>query len=138
MGKLFMPDMEPADRLEALEANADKVEETDYLKPLTPEELDVRREKHTENSIKLSDLEEEKKDAVSGFKAKMEPLQVENKELLFEIKTKQAKVSGRLYHLANHGESMMETYDENGEMISSRRLRPEEKQGRMHLLRKAQ
>lgn len=128
MSKVFMPDIDPQQRKMLLEQNADRIEQNEYLKPLTPEDLDLRREKLTDNAIQLSDLEEEKKEAMADFKAKIDPLTKENKGLLVEIKTRQAKVSGVLYHMANHEEGMMETYDENGELIQSRRLRPDEKQ----------
>lgn len=128
MGKIFMPDASDRDRKTLLEENADKIEKTDYLKPLSPEDLDIRRETLTDNAIALSEMEDEKKDTMADFKAKMDPLTKHNKLLLSEIKTRQAKCEGTLYHMANHEEGMMETYDETGEMILSRRLRPEEKQ----------
>jgi hypothetical protein len=39
--------------------------------------------------------------------------------------------------LANHEDGMMETYDNEGYLISTRRLRPEEKQGTIFSLPKA-
>ena len=60
-----------------------------------------------------------------------------NKKLLTEIKTKQATVEGKLYHMPNHVDSMMEIYDSEGVLISTRRLRPEEKQGTIFSLTKA-
>lgn len=41
MAKLFMPEVSPEMRKNLLEQNADRVEETTYLRPITPEELDV-------------------------------------------------------------------------------------------------
>lgn len=128
MAKLFMPELEVKERLLLLQQNSDKIEETTYYKPLTQDELDVRRERLTDNAIKLSEYEDEKKEIMADFKSKSDPLAKENKMLLTEVKTRQAEVKGNLYHLANHDEGMMETYDGNGELISSRRLRPEEKQ----------
>jgi len=97
----------------------------------------VKREQLTENAIKLSEFEDEKKEAMQEFKLKMDPLSKENKSLLTEIKTRQAKVEGTLYHMANHEDAMMETYDENGEMVASRRLRPDEKRQNLFALNKA-
>ena len=67
----------------------------------------------------------------------MKPLKEANRVRLSEIKTKQTTVEGTLYHIPNYDESMMETFDENGELVSSRRLRPEEKQGTVFSLQKA-
>jgi len=135
--KQFMPELQQHERILLLQQNADRIEETTYYKPLTQEELDLRRENLTDNAIKLSEFEDEKKDAMADFKAKMDPLTKENKKLLTEVKTRQAEVSGSLYHLSNHDDGMMETYDQNGELISTRRLRPEEKQQNIFNIKKA-
>lgn len=136
MPKTFMPELDHQERITILEHNADKVEDRRYFRILTPEELDQRRDLLTENAIKLSELEDEKKDAVSGFKSQMDPLIKQNKGLLTDIKTRQTEAEGKLYLMADHENGMMEVYDERGEMISSRRLYPEEKQGRMPFLKK--
>lgn len=132
-----MPEMSPEQRKMLLQQNADSIQETEYFKPLTRDDLDIKRETLTENAIKLSEFEDEKKEAMQEFKLKMDPLSKENKQLLTEIKTRQAKVFGALYHMANHEEGMMETYDENGELTMSRRLRPDEKRQNIFSISKA-
>lgn len=134
MSRQFMPGLSDKERIMILQQNADKIEQTTYQKPLSEEELNARKDQLTENSIKLGDLEEEKSEAVARFKEKIEPLKAVNKVLLFELRMKQAKVDGTLYHMANHEEGMMETYDEQGELVASRRLRPDERQARIPLL----
>lgn len=134
--KTFMPDLPLKERQILLSENADKVETTTYFKPLSQEELDLRREKLTDNAITLSEYEDQKKEIMDDFKEKMKPLAEENKQILTEVKTRQAKVEGTLYHLANHDEGFMETYDEQGELVSSRRLRPDEKQQKLFSITK--
>jgi hypothetical protein len=129
MENVFMPEMEPKQRLQLLKDTADKIEETKYQKPLSQDDMDLRREKLTENCIRLSELEDEKKEAMAEFKEKMQPMVVENKLLLTEVKTKQQTVFGQLFHLANHESGFMETYDEDGLLVGTRRLRPDERQG---------
>lgn len=124
-----MPDANPKDRLVLLQENATKVEQTTYQKSLTQDELSARREDLADNCIKLNQIEDELKEIKDEFKSKTDPLKSTNKTLLTEIKTKQSTVDGTLFHLANHEDGMMETYDQYGYLISSRRLRPEEKQG---------
>lgn len=138
MSKLFMPEIEPQQRLLLLQQNADHIEETTYYKPLTADELDLRREELTDNAIKLSEHEDEKKEIMGEFKVKMDPLIKRNKKLLSECKTRQAEIVGALYYMANHDDGMMETYDAAGELIASRRLRPDEKQKNIFSLAKAQ
>lgn len=135
--KQFMPDSTPKERLMMLQENAAKVEQTTYQRVLSPDELAARREDLADNCIKLNQQEDELKEIKDSFKAVMDPLKAKNKCLLTEIKTKQSTVDGTLYHLANHEDGMMETYDSEGLLISSRRLRPEEKQGTIFQLAKA-
>lgn len=129
--KQFMPDVSPSERRNILQQNADGVEETTYQKPLTEEELTERKNVLTKNSIELFDLEEQKKEAVKVYKDKIDPLKKDNSKLLSEIRTGQVSATGLIFHMANFEDGMMETYDSDGYMIASRRLKPNEKQGNL-------
>lgn len=136
--KTFMPELPVEQRVQLLRDHADQIEVTKYLKDLTQEELDVKREQLSDNLVKLSEWEDELTDIKDGYKVKMKPKKDENRELLQQIKTRKEEVEGTVFHLANHEDGMMETYDENGELIGSRRLRPEEKQPKLFPISKAQ
>lgn len=134
MAKIFMPDAPLEERINILRNNADKIDNTDYEKELSEEELIAKREEFVDNSIDVSKLEDELAEKKKEFKNKIEPIKLVNRGLQKEIKTKKRWVKGQLFHMANHIDSMMETYDETGEMVSSRRLRPDEKQVRMQVV----
>lgn len=131
MPKQFMPEERPDRRLQMLRDHADKTEETKYYKDLSQEELDIKRERLTDNLIKVSDLEDDLNVIKENFKEKMDPLKRETKELLGQVKTGKEQVEGTLFHIADHQNSVMETWDENGDFVSSRRLRPDEKQPKL-------
>lgn len=135
--KQFMPEVAQKERTTLLQENALKVEETTYQKVLSPDELAARREDLADNCIKLNQKEDELKLIKDSFKIEMDPLKNKNKELLTEIKTKQSTVDGILYHMPNHDEGMMETYDNEGYLIATRRLRPDEKQGNIFSFKQA-
>lgn len=132
--QLFPPNMSAKDKLDNLQAMAYATEETSYFKVLTQEELDERRETLTENYIKISDLEAEKKQITENIKAQQKPMQVENMELLTTLKTKSERIEGVLYHVDDQESGMMNSYDVNGDFIQSRRLKPNERQGSMFKL----
>jgi hypothetical protein len=136
MAKVFMPEVSPEERLRILRDNHDS-EITKYYKQLTQHEMDVRREQLAENSINHFELSEQLKEVKADFKEKMEPLIRDNHKLMQEIKTGQAEVEGEIFFVADHEASMMETYNADGEMIASRRLKPEEKQQRISFLKPA-
>ena len=129
--------MRPDHRLQLLKDNCDKTEQTKYYKDLSPEELDIKREQLTSKMIQVSDWEDDLSAIKDGFKEKMDPVKRESKELLYQVKTRKELIEGTLYHMADHEASVMETYDENGDFVSSRRLRPDEKQPKLFSIPKA-
>lgn len=133
MPQKYMPEADRKTRIAAMQQEAAEVTESNYQKPLTQEELDEKREQLSENLITLSEKEDELNEIKDRFKTEMKPLKEKNKELLSEIKTKQSTVYGQLYNIPNHEDGMMETYDTEGELISTRRLKPSEKQGRLFI-----
>ncbi len=132
-----MPELSEQERVQIMRNHADQIEETSYEKELTPEELDAKREEFVDNSIKVSTLEDELNEVKATYKGKIEPVKLHNKILQKEVKTKKQKVKGTLFHMANQDTGYMETYEESGEMISSRRLRPDEKQARLFVAKPA-
>lgn len=134
--KQFMPESTQQERLRLLQENALSTENATYQKPLTTDELNERRESLADNCIKLNQKEDELAEIKAEFKPEMDSLKKTNKTLLLEIKTKQETITGNLYNLPDYENSMMETYDSEGYLIGSRRLRPEEKQGNIFKIAK--
>lgn len=131
MSKTMFADIPPEKRQQVLADNCDGYETTSYLKDLTDEELDIKRETLTANCIKVFHLEEELKAIKDDFKKRINPLREETRELCEQVETRKEQVNGILFHFADHEASVMNTYDEKGEFVSSRRLKPEEKQARL-------
>lgn len=125
----FQPALSQEERLQMLQDNADKIEETTYLVPLTQVDLDIKRETFTNNAIWLGEEAEKKAEFISEYKHRIAPKAEENSVLLNEITTKQAKKTGKVYHVPDYSKSVMVTYDAEGYFVSSRRLTPEEKRG---------
>lgn len=135
--KTFMPDLPPDQRRQLLIENCDSREETTYMRDLDQDEITERMRVLSKNLITISkqdDILDEHKEA---HKAVTKPLKTQNSFMLEEIKNKKTEVEGTLFYMADHEQGIMETYDENGEFHNSRRLRPEEKQGRIFSVPKA-
>ncbi|WP_374464165.1 hypothetical protein [Chryseobacterium sp.] len=131
MDKTLFKNMTPKDRADNLQAMAHSTEETTYFKALTQEELDLKRETLTDNEIKLSRLEIEKKNFVAAIKKKVDPIIKEKSSLITAIETRHEEIEGVLYHVDDQDEGLMYSFDANGEFISSRRLKPDERLGSM-------
>lgn len=106
-------------------------ETTDYQKDLTREELNQKREMYTDNNIFLHKKAEEVANFKATIKLQTKPKEAENTKLLSEISSRKQTVVGTLYNIPDHDEGVMDTYDETGEWVGSRYLKPEEKQGRL-------
>lgn len=130
-----VPDLTERPRM--LNENCDSKETTSYVRNLTQEELDFKREVHVDNCVQLEEYNEELKKVKAEYKDKMEPLQDQNKTLLRQIKTRQEELKGTIFNYADHEDGMMYTYDENGDLVGSRRLKPEERQKKLFPLAKA-
>jgi hypothetical protein len=128
----FMPELSLNERRELLHAQADKIEEGSYYKPLTEEELTARKDSLSTIVLDHSDMVEEKAELVKGLNERIKEKVTEKKKVLQAIRTRQEERNGIQYHLQNYETGMVEVYDEDGELIYSRRLRPDEKQTTIH------
>jgi hypothetical protein len=128
MKKTLFQDKEPNERLDALRANADKTEELTYTKSLTQIELDEFRENYSDKSIEFVTIEDEKKIVVEDYNKQLTPLNKQRETLLKIIKNKAIEIHGETFLFADFENGMMDYFDGNGELVYSRRLKPEEKQ----------
>jgi K+ transporter len=125
----YLQSLSKQERISFFQANALKIDEGNYVKILTADEIILRKDTLAESSIKLSDLDEELDKIKKEYKEKMSPFKKEIAVLLTDIRHGQTIVNGNLYHLANHEDGILESYNEEGEFITSRKLRPDERQG---------
>lgn len=123
-----LPDDE---RLTLLVGENVKVEEQAYMKALTEEELHIRRERIVQVSLMKAVVEDELQQVKDEFKMKLDPLKSEFSQLLDELRVKMVEVTGKVYTLPDHENQMMHFIDERGNVLSSRRMLPEERQYRM-------
>jgi hypothetical protein len=133
----YLMSLSDADRLQVLQDTSHLITETKYSKPLTEEDMAEAKNAVAENCIKLSDFNEELTKIKKEYKDKMAPFVEHNATLLMEIRTKQRIVAGIIYDIADYENNKMETYNSEGEQVSSRRLKPEEKQGKVFALGQA-
>ena len=76
------------ERAQFLEDNCDAVEDVTYSRAFSPEELALKREQLTDASIKIADIEEEKKEVMDGFKERLKPLQEQKGEAIKALRDK--------------------------------------------------
>lgn len=121
------------DRKLVLQSEAIAIIEGKYVKPLGMEELAYYKDMLAEKSILQATILDELKDVKDTFKARLEPVAQEIKRSLSAVKFKQIECDGLLYRMADYDEKMIHQVDENGNIISSRQMLPEERQRNLFL-----
>lgn len=131
MEKVKYQDKTPEERVELLIANCYSTEKQDDKFYFTDDELDQMREALSEHVIKKDDLEAELKHYAAGIRASIKTENTEIKTLLKLVKDKFEIKPIDVYHFDDQETGVMETYNAQGELIGTRRLRPHERQTRI-------
>jgi len=111
-----------------LKDNCDRIEETSYMKQFSAEQISEMKDKLSEVSIVINDIEEEKKAQNEVFKTRLKPVLEDKIELLKNIKQKAELVSEPCYVFLNEDDRLIETYNSEGICISERAATPKELQ----------
>lgn len=105
------------------------IEQRTIRKHFTEDEMIDLREKFSTNEILKSDAEEELAEVKKTAKAKIDGIKEISKDVRTKIKHKYIDVIKDVNCVPNFAEGVMEFYDtETGELVDTRKLRPNEKQ----------
>lgn len=126
------------DRRLVLESESLAIEEGKYTKPLTDVELSFYKDKLADESIKQAVMLDDFKLIKDEFKERLKPVQESIKIALEAVKFKAVHCEGRLFKLADFDEQMIHKVDELGNLITSRKMLPEERQFRLQALNQKQ
>lgn len=135
--KVFMPEIEPGDRLEILEANCYVKEKQRVQEHYTDSELQNFKNDQCELAIEIMDIEEEKKEAMKVFTDKMKDLKLESGSLLGKIRNAFEEVPQMVYGMDDQENGVMEFYTATGELVSTSPLNPKQRQTTMKPLETA-
>lgn len=115
------------ERAELLRNSCDRCERQSYARQLTPDEIMGKKDTLSDLMIEKSRIEEEMKLAMQDYKERLSPYKTEVQSNLQAIRTKVEECTGLVFYFAEHETGMMHVYDDKGDLIESRRLRPDEK-----------
>lgn len=126
-----LKDLSDEERQTVLQGEAISVEEQAYMKPLTPDELSIKKDDLASAAILKAVIEEELAEIKAQYKEKLEPLREKVTEAIQAIKNKAVEVKGNVYKMADYDNQMIHVVDSMGQVLSSRRMLPEERQFRI-------
>lgn len=107
-------------RIQFLIDNCDTVEEKDYMKQFTQDELQGKKESLANLSIKIADLEQQAKESAAYYKGELKPLKEQRTSLVDNIKSKAKLVTEKCYKFIDRDEHMTGYYNSDGDLIESR------------------
>ena len=115
-------------REDFLEANCDAVEELEYSRRFTGDELASMKDTLSDLCIRINRVENEKKDAMDDFRERLKPLNEEKKDLLEKIEQQSTLVTGECYKFIDHEAREVGYYNKLGELVYSRPIQKQEMQ----------
>jgi hypothetical protein len=124
-------DLQPHERQEVLIGEAMSTEQMQFMKPLDETELAALKDELAQTAIKRSIMEDEMAEVIEDYKARIKPLKEKFVETLNAIKHKAVDALGTVYLMQDFENQMMHYVSEDGTVINSRRMKPEERQTRM-------
>jgi len=126
-----------ADRMDTLESLAYVTKTGSYSRVLSPEELAEKKFRLSELALQLQAIEEKKKEVMAEFKAELAEPNEEYSLTLTQIKYKQEEKSGKLFEIDDQENGKMYVFDADAVCIEVRALRPNERQGKIRMLKNA-
>lgn len=100
--------------------NADKVEELDYHKSFSSEEMDLKKTEFANKSIRIAELEEMIKNYKDDINLELKPLREEAQKLREDLKAKGQMVKEKCYAIIDQEEKMTGYYNAEGELVMQR------------------
>ena len=116
------------EREQFLSNTCDGTEDVSYSRVFTPEELAKQRELLTDASIKLADIDEEKKKSMDEFKEKAKPYIEQRTNAINNLRTKSETVTEKCYKYFDEETNMVGFYNKEGNLVNSRPAFPNEMQ----------
>ena len=128
---LFMPTATIDERVKQLEKTCYTKGEENYSRTLTESEIEREKGYYVENGARLKDVEAEAKASAESFNAKKTAIKKEMDEQLERVQTRSRKVYDTLYGVVDNENGTMQFFDKYGELISTRKLTPDEYHGKL-------
>jgi len=123
-------------RVQFLDANCTEVENIGFTREFTQEEMEAMKDNLADVSIELNDLQIEKKELVKEINLKMKPKDQQRKNLLESIRKRSEYVNEDCFKFVDHEANVVGYYNSEGSLVSTRRIKPEERQTKMFKLPK--
>jgi len=128
MEKTMLQDEPGEKRKQILEDSCEQVEQVDYMKQFTLEDIEEMKTRLSDQMVALSKLEFELKEVKDDFKNRMKPIKDEVTALVENVKHQARAVTETCYKFVDHDNGQVGYYNEDGMLIKERPILPNERQ----------
>lgn len=111
-----------------LQEHATSIEEGQYFRPYDGEDIAQTQQDFTLKSIEMARVEAEFDEIKAKFKMQLKVLKAHRALIMQNLMQKGEWLDGKQYLMDDQETGMMHYYDATAQIVSSRRLRPEERQ----------
>ena len=132
----MLPDFETFshnEKLAWLRDNASNIKQGNYFRKFSQDELESKKDSLVDTCIDIDHKEEEFSEVKKSYGDELKAMKKNRANLTNSIKLKGEDTNGELFEFADHELNMMITLDDSGQEVSRRRLRPDEKQGKLFI-----
>ena len=116
------------DRKLVLEEQSSKIEEQDYLRPLEDDELAILKSELAQACVQKGFIDNEFKQVKDDFKNRLKPINQQIGTAIMCLSSRMKNENGNVYLVPDYDNKMMHTITLDGTVLSSRPLKPEERQ----------
>lgn len=120
-----------SERIEMLKANCHSTEQEQTKVFFSEDDLAEMKSRLAEESIERNSLENDLKDLSAGIRRNIKDKTSKIKSFLVLLKDKYELQMQPVYHFDDQQNGVMLTYNQEGELIGTRKLRPNERQTRI-------
>ena len=128
MQQQIYADVSHNERLDMLKANCRETEVRKITVQFTPDDLMDIKDRLSDHSVELEIKQEQLKDISSQLKGEIKKVNEQRRHLVKLVKNKCEERDEQVFDFDDQENGLMLTYNSVGDLISSRKLRPAEKQ----------
>lgn len=124
----IFPEKPYIQRVSLLRGIADGIEQMEYAKRLSVDQINEIKEKLVELNIHLSRIEGEKKEYMASIRAELKPMKAEVAKMIDSLNSQTELVVEEVFKIVNQEEGMVGYYNAEGDLVQSRKILPAERQ----------
>lgn len=133
MSLFIYEDMEPEERVKVLARTALRKESMEFTRTLSEVDLVIEKDNYCRDGMRVASIKNELDAVKSRLTAEIKAIETGQAERLTIIASGKRQIFDDVYLILDQANKKVNYYDKRGEMVHSRNMNDEERQGRLFL-----